>query len=149
MEIKIAEFKNGEDIPKVHSCDGKDRIPTIVIKNIPTKTASLTLIIDDPDATSGGVWDHCLLYNIPPETKEIHAKNIDSFESGGNSWGKAGYGGPCPPQGDMPHRYRFTLYALDSDLAFKKLLPSSEQIKQAMKKHILKEVSYIGLYGRK
>ena len=149
MEIKIQEFKDRGDIPNTHSCDGKDRIPTITIKDIPTKTASLALIIDDPDATGGGVWDHCLLYNIPPETKEIHAKNIDSFQSGANSWGKAGYGGPCPPRGDNPHRYYFKLYALDSEITFKKSLPKSEEIRQAMKKHLLKEVSYMGFYGRK
>ena len=149
MEIKIQEFKDRGDIPSTHSCDGKNRIPTIIIKNIPTKTIALTLIIDDPDATSGGVWDHCLLYNIPPEIKEINAKNIDSFEGGANSWGKTGYSGPCPPQGDKPHRYYFKLYALDAELTFNKPLPNSEQLMQAMKKHILKEASYMGLYGRK
>ncbi len=149
MEIKIQEFKDRGDIPSRHSCDGKDSIPTITIKNIPTKTASLVLIINDPDATDGDTWDHCLLFNIPPETKEIHTKNIDSFQSGANSWGKAGYGGPCPPRGDNPHRYYFTLYALDSELTFKKPLPNSEQIRQTMKKHTLKEASYMGLYGRK
>jgi Raf kinase inhibitor-like YbhB/YbcL family protein len=27
-------------------------------------------------------------------------------------FGSFGYGGPCPPQGDRPHRYIFTVYAL-------------------------------------
>ena len=148
MEIKIQEFKEGGDIPKTHSCDGKDAIPTIVIKNTPPKTASLALIIDDPDATSGGVWDHCVLYNIPPETKEIHTKNIDTFQSGLNSWGKESYGGPCPPPGDDPHRYYFKLYALDTELTFTKP-PTAEQLTQAMKKHILKETEYLGMFGRK
>ena len=148
MEIKIQAFKNGEGIPKAHSCDGKDTIPTVVIKDIPQKTVSLALIIDDPDATGGGVWDHCVLYNISPETKEIDAKNIDSLQSGVNSWGKERYGGPCPPKGDPSHRYFFKLYALDTDLEFTKP-PSAEQLTQSMRKHILKETSYVGLYTRK
>ena len=149
MEIKIQEFKDRADIPKAHTCDGKNSMPTITIKNTPPKTISLVLIIDDPDATGGGIWDHCLLYNIPPETKEIHTKNIDSFESGANSWGKTGYGGPCPPKGDNPHRYYFNLYALDTELTFKRQPTNAEQLRQAMKKHILKEISYLCLNGRK
>ena len=31
---------------------------------------------------------------------------------GARSFGKPGYGGPCPPQGAKPHRYIFTVYAL-------------------------------------
>ena len=148
MEIKIQEFKSGTEMPKVHSCDGKDSMPTIVIKDVPSKVVTLALVVDDPDATGGGVWDHCVLYNIPPDTKEIHAKNIDSFQSGVNSWDKEGYGGPCPPKGDDPHRYYFKLYALDSELSFKKP-PTAEQLAKEMKRHIVKELSYMGFFGRK
>ena len=148
MEIKIQAFKDGEYIPKAHSCDGKDVVPTVVIKGVPPKASSLALIIDDPDATGGDVWNHCVLYNIPPDTKEIHANSIQSLQSGVNSWGKEGYGGPCPPKDDAPHRYVFTLYALDAELTFKKP-PSAEQVAHTMKKHILKEMRYIGLYSRK
>ncbi|MCY4577385.1 MAG: YbhB/YbcL family Raf kinase inhibitor-like protein [Candidatus Kaiserbacteria bacterium] len=148
MEIKTQEFRNEKDIPRVHTCDGSDRVPTIQIRDIPPKTRALALIIDDPDATGGGVWDHCVLYNIPAETKEIHAKNIDTFQSGVNSWGKERYGGPCPPRGDRPHRYYFKLYALDSELEFKKP-PNTEQLTKAMKRHILKEASCMGVYSRK
>ena len=148
MEIKIEEFKSGETIPRKHTCDGKDSIPTIRIKEVPKKTESLAFVIDDPDATDGDVWDHCVLYNIAPETEEIHAKNIDSFQSGVNSWDKEGYGGPCPPKGSEPHRYRFTVYALEKNLEFKKP-PNSEKLMQEMKKYILKEATYTGLFGRK
>ena len=27
-------------------------------------------------------------------------------------FGSAGYGGPCPPEGDAPHHYIFTIHAL-------------------------------------
>ena len=148
MEIKIQEFKDGKEIPRKHSCDGKDTIPTITIKDIPRGTISLALIMDDPDATSGTPWDHCVLYNIPPETEEINAESIDSLQSGINSWDKEGYGGPCPPKGADAHRYHFKVYALDTELVFKKP-PTAEQVMAVMKKHILKEESYTGIYGRK
>ena len=32
---------------------------------------------------------------------------------GNNDAGATGYFGPCPPEGDKPHRYHFKLYALD------------------------------------
>ena len=147
MEIKIAEFKNGDRIPKTHTCDGPDTVPTITIRDVPSKTASLALIIDDPDATGGAVWDHGVYYNIPPETKEISRKNADTFQSGVNSWGKERYGGPCPPKGSEPHRYHFKLYALDKELEFKKS-PKTKELMEAMKRSILKEASYIGIYSR-
>ena len=36
---------------------------------------------------------------------------VDTGATGGNG----NYGGPCPPHGDRPHRYVFTLYALAVD----------------------------------
>ena len=65
--------------------------------------------MDDPDGPRG-TWDHWMVWNIPPQTTEIaEGKELEGV-AGKNSWGKTGYGGPCPPKG--VHRYRFRLYAL-------------------------------------
>jgi hypothetical protein len=65
--------------------------------------------------------------------------------NGRNSWGKPGYGGPCPPSGT--HRYFFKLYALDTVLNLSSGA-SKEQLLSAMKGHILGQAELIGKYKR-
>ena len=75
----------------------------------------------DPDAPTGGAgWWHWLVYNIPVATTKL-AKGAGKADNSAlphgaasavTDYGKPGYGGPCPPEGDNPHRYVFTLYAL-------------------------------------
>ena len=148
MEIKIQAFKDGKDIPKEYTCDGKDTLPAIQMIDIPRSTVSLTLIIDDPDATGGETWNHCIIYNIHPKIQEITAENMEIFSSGINSWGNEWYGGPCPPEGDEPHQYIFKLYALKKELEFKKP-PDAKEIIKAIHNHIIRETVYTGLYKRK
>ena len=148
MEMVIHAFKDGKEIPKEYTCDGKDILPTITIKHVPKHAVSLTLIIDDPDATGGVTWNHCAIYDIPPETQEITEENIQTFASGKNSWGNEWYGGPCPPKGSEPHRYIFKLYALKKELRFKKP-PSTEELMKIIRKYTIKETTYTGLYKRK
>ena len=79
--------------------------------------------MDDPDAPAG-VWVHWVLWNVPRSAtslQEAVAKNDtldDGSQQGRNSFGKIGYNGPCPPQGQT-HRYFFRLYALDVKLNFR------------------------------
>lgn len=148
MKIEIKAFKDGKDIPKEYTCDGKDTMPTLLLKDVPKSAKSLALIIDDPDATGGVVWDHCVVYNIPPETQEITAEITETFSSGLNSWGDEWYGGPCPPKGSESHRYVFKVYALKKEMSFKKP-PKTEELLHAMKRYILKEAVYTGLYKRR
>ncbi|MBI4146901.1 YbhB/YbcL family Raf kinase inhibitor-like protein [Candidatus Woesearchaeota archaeon] len=135
-------FNEGQTIPSEYTCDGKDAIPPLEITGIPQQAKSLALIMDDPDAPMG-TWDHWIAWNIPPNTKKI-AGLIGV--GGKNSWGRKGYGGPCPPSGK--HRYYFKLYALDNmlDLASgsdkKKLL-------SAIEGHVLEEATLMGTYSRK
>jgi hypothetical protein len=79
--------------------------------------------MDDPDAP-GGVFTHRVLFNLPAGSREL-SEAIPAQKQlpneglqGKNSFGKIGYGGPCPPPGRM-HHYRFTLYALDKPLYLK------------------------------
>lgn len=68
-----------------------------------------------------------------------------SAELAGTYWG---YDGPCPPWNDeIPHRYIFTVYALDVprlevDGAF-----TGEDVRQAIAGHVLAEASLTGTYS--
>ena len=110
--LKSPAFENGAEIPSRYTCDGENINPTLIIENVPEGVKSLVLIMDDPDATGGATWDHWLLWNIPPETKEISENSVPAGAiQGKTSWGTNKYGGPCPPKGSSPHRYMFKLYA--------------------------------------
>ena len=99
---------------------------------------------DDPDAPVG-TWDHWIVFNIPPTTTRI-IKGEEPIGIGGkNSWGRTGYGGPCPPLG--VHRYLFKLYALDTMLSLKEKA-SKKEIESAMQGHIIAKTELIGLYKR-
>ena len=43
------------------------------------------------------------------------APSAQGSTTGRNDYGQSDYGGPCPPPGDGPHRYVFTVYALGVD----------------------------------
>ena len=115
-------FMQGSLIPKKFTCDGSNISPTLNWSNLPAGTRSLALITDDPDAPVG-TFTHWVLYNMAPSmtglpeavAKISQVPGIGTH--GNNSYGRPGYDGPCPPRG-APHRYFFTLYALDlpSDL---------------------------------
>lgn len=59
-----------------------------------------------------------------------------------------GYDGPCPPWNDeIPHRYVFTLYALDvAKLPFDGRL-TGQQVRDAIKGHVLAEAALMGVYS--
>ena len=114
MTINIASpvFQNGGNIPQKYTCQGENINPPLVISNIPAKAKSLVLIVDDPDAP-GGVWNHWLVWNINPHQEKINEDSLpEGAITGINDFGKAEYGGPCPPSG--VHRYFFRLYALNA-----------------------------------
>jgi len=148
MELKSEIFDTGGNIPSKYTCDGENINPPLLIDEVPENTQSFVLIMDDPDATGGGTFDHWVLWNIEPETRRI--KEGDTFATashGTNSFGKTGYGGPCPPKGNPSHRYMFKLYALGSMLD---LAPGSkkQEVEKAMNGRILEQTILMGRYGR-
>ena len=143
MELSSPAFSEGETIPIEYSCDGADTSPQLDIASIPPGTASLVLIMDDPDAP-GGTWDHWLAFNIEPT--EMIAMGEDAIGTGGrNSWDETGYGGPCPPSGS--HRYFFRVFALDSTL-FLDEGADKETVTASMRGHILEMAELMGVYSR-
>jgi len=58
-----------------------------------------------------------------------------------------GYDGPCPPWNDeILHRYVFTVFALDIDTLPLDGTFGGQQVRAAMKGHVLAEASLTGLY---
>jgi hypothetical protein len=143
LVVSSPAFKNNQPTPIKYTCDGEDVNPPLNIEGTPSKTKSLVLIIDDPDAPMG-TWDHWIVWNIPPKTK-IEENAVPGIE-GMNSFKRHTYGGPCPPSGT--HRYFFKIYALDTLLN----LPQNSRkkdVEKAIKDHTLAKGELIGLYTRK
>jgi len=114
--ISSKAFANKSNIPVDYSCEGADQSPPLSWNNAPANTKGYALTCVDPDAPMGD-WIHWTIWNIPANFSELSSgisnKEQTLFQQGLNSWGKPGYGGPCPPRGHGPHRYFFKLYALN------------------------------------
>jgi Raf kinase inhibitor-like YbhB/YbcL family protein len=104
--------------------------------------------MDDPDAP-GGTWTHWVLFNIPASAQKLAERSIALGVEATTSFGKPGYGGPCPPRGNGPHRYFFKLYALDVDALNLKAGVSRREVETAMKTHIVGQAQWMGTYERK
>lgn len=154
FSISSPAFNVGQPIPMQYTCDDKDLSPSLAWSNAPTGTKSFVLIVDDPDAPDPDApkmtWVHWILYNLPagssglPEAVSDEQLPTGTLQ-GTNSWGRTGYGGPCPPIGR--HRYFFKLCALDCvlpDLAF----PEKNKLLEYVKRHILAETVLMGTYQR-
>lgn len=150
FRLIIAAFPEGATVPALNTCDSADLSPALEWTGAPAETKSFALIVDDPDAP-GGVWNHWLLFNIPPTVHSIAQgfKPGQLGESALNDFGKPGYNGPCPPPRHGPHRYYFKLFALDvSKLDLKKGAKRAD-LDRALHGHILAETQYMGRYERK
>jgi len=152
MKITSPVFKHNEAIPSKYTCDGNNVNPPLVFREVPAGAQSLVLIMDDPDIPAFvkekmgiEVFDHWIIYNIPPETSKLSENSSPLGLEGKNSSGSSGYTGPCPP--DQQHRYFFKLYALDKflDLAAG---ATRQEVETAVQGHVLAEAELIGLYER-
>ncbi len=153
LVLKSDAFDDGGEIPSKYTCEGADISPGICWEGVPPETESLVLIVDDPDAPDPAsprmVWDHWVLYNLPPTLAGL-AEGVTPGQlppgcgQGLNSWGRTGYGGPCPPVGR--HRYFHQLYALDARLSAELGTPTKDDLRFAMEDHILASAVLVGTF---
>ena len=121
--LTSTDLKNGafadDQVLNTFGCSGNNVSPQLSWTNAPAGTKSFVLTMFDPDAPTGSGFWHWVVVNIPASTsalpngasKDAAKLPVGSLETR-TDLGAPGYGGPCPPARDKPHRYVFTLHAL-------------------------------------
>lgn len=157
--LKSDEIGGQLTVDQVYSgfgCTGKNISPSLKWTNAPKDAKSFAVTVYDPDAPTGSGWWHWVIFNVPAGVNELktNAGDVQKQTAPQGSvqsvtdYGKPGFGGACPPPGDKPHRYIFTVYALD--------VPKLDLDKNAMpalvgymlNQHALAKASLISYYGR-
>lgn len=156
------------DIPAGHSipqefvfnsfgCTGNNVSPAISWKHAPKGTQGFAVTVHDPDAPTGGAgfW-HWIVINLPSTLTGLArgdgALNSTHLPPGSiqiaNDYGQAAWGGPCPPVGNKPHHYNFTVYALKKALT----VPagaSASYVGFMINSNALATAKFTAMYGRK
>ena len=121
MTVTSESFTDGGMIglEYVHtSAGGRNRSPQLSWSGAPQETKSFAITCFDPDAPTGAGYWHWLTWGIPAGVTHLDEGAGSSAPPAGgrggySDYGMPTYGGPSPPKGDGPHRYIFTVYALD------------------------------------
>ncbi len=153
MEIRSEAFDHNSPIPIKYTCEGEDISPPLFWSKGPTGTRSYVIICDDPDAPRG-IFHHWGAYDIPADETSVLEGVAPRTEDYGikqaeNDFNNIGYGGPCPPHGDEPHRYRFRVLALKiASLEFDRT-PTILELERMARPHVAAEAVLVGRFGRK
>lgn len=164
MRLWSESFRDGDYLSEVHvlseaygfGCRGGNRSPHLRWEGAPPGTRSFAVTCFDPDAPTGSGFWHWVVVNIPPGVTEL--PEDAGNPAGGRlpvgalqvrtDFGRPGYGGPCPPAGDHPHRYFFTVYAVDLDTLPVTADTSAAVVGFHLHFHTLARASLVGLYRR-
>ncbi|MCF6282297.1 MAG: YbhB/YbcL family Raf kinase inhibitor-like protein [Candidatus Polarisedimenticolaceae bacterium] len=137
-------------------CSGENISPQLNWQNAPKGTKSFALTVYDPDAPTGSGWWHWVVFDIPVDVRSLatNAGNIKaavapkgSIQSR-TSFGSEGFGGACPPQGDAPHQYIFTIHALKIESLGLKADAIAELVGFYLGQNTLAKASVVAYYGR-
>jgi Raf kinase inhibitor-like YbhB/YbcL family protein len=156
-------FKDGDYLPKDFilsadfgfGCAGGNTSPHLEWSDAPAGTKSFAVTCFDPDAPTGSGFWHWLVVNIPANVTELAA---GAGSAGGTlptgalqtrtDFGAPGYGGACPPAGDHPHRYLFTVFAVKADKLDVKADTSAAVVGFNLHFNTLAKAAIMGLFKR-
>lgn len=153
ITVTSDHFDDGGTLPTSAAHEyggGANRSPHLRWSGLPDGTRSVAITIWDPDAPTGIGFVHWVRFDIPPD--------ITSFDEGAGTddgpwvdgftdWGESRYGGMAPPPGDDPHRYIFTVYALDTDSLGLDGTTTYAKLQFVMRDHVLATGSITGRFG--
>lgn len=156
------EIKAGSSIPKNFEfngfgCSGDNKSPALKWTGAPKDTKSFAVTVYDPDAPTGSGWWHWMVINIPATVNELPsnagAVNSTTLPSGAVQnridFGFNAWGGVCPPQGDKPHHYVFTVHALKTEKIDAPMDATAAMTGSMINGNSLGKASFTATYGRK
>lgn len=162
FKLSSPDLKPGKMMPQSFEfngfgCSGDNKSPALKWSGAPKGTKSFAVTVYDPDAPTGSGWWHWVVINIPADVTELPADagalNSTTLPKGATQvrtdFGSAAWGGTCPPKGDKPHHYIFTVYALKTD---KIDIPADATAALAgymIHGNMLAKASFTARYGRK
>lgn len=137
-------------------CSGDNKSPVLRWSGAPQGTKSFAVTCYDPDAPTGSGWWHWSVINIPGSTTELPrdagAEGDRNLPKGAShvriDYGVKAWGGPCPPPGDKPHRYVFTVYALKTERIDVPPDATAALAGFMINANALGKASFTALYGR-
>lgn len=154
--IKAGDFLTEEQVFNGFGCTGNNQSPALKWTEAPQGTKSFAITVYDPDAPTGSGWWHWVVYNIPANVAEIVAGAGDptgkllpsGAVQGRTDYSTHAFGGACPPQGDKPHHYIFTVHALKIEKIDVPSDSSAALIGFMINANSLGKASFTARYGR-
>jgi Raf kinase inhibitor-like YbhB/YbcL family protein len=139
-----APWGDGAAIDARYTCDGDDVSPALSWTGLPDGTVEVAIVVVDDDADG---FVHWVVTSIDPATTSLLEGSLPPTAiQPRNSFGNAGWGGPCPPPGS-PHSYRFTVHALNQPLQLADDTPTEEAI-ELIDDATIGSATIFGTYGR-
>lgn len=161
FSLSSPTVKDGGTLPKDHEfegfgCMGGNLSPALSWSDAPEGTKSFAVTVYDPDAPTGSGWWHWTLVNIPADVsvlpvglgKKPGAQLPQGAVQGRNDYGYAGFGGACPPPGDEPHRYIFTIWALSVETLSVDENSSGALVGYNLNANVIEKATLTATYGR-
>ena len=133
---------------------GGDISPQLSWMAPPAGTKAFAVTMFDPDARGGKGWWHWTVFDLPVDTHALPENSgkpgapPDGATEATNSFGVAGYGGACPPPGDKPHHYVFTVWAVGDDKLPFDAGSKDEEVGGWLAAHALGKAEITARYGR-
>jgi Raf kinase inhibitor-like YbhB/YbcL family protein len=145
ISLSSPAFQNGGTIPKRFTCSGEGVSPPLRWSGVPGDARELALLVEDQDADR---FVHWTVLGIPASADGVaEGRPPAGAVETENGFGDSGWGGPCPPEGDDPHRYVFALYATDAPLDLDESA-SPDDVRSALADHALARGTLTGRFGR-